>query len=165
MKNILFKANNINKSFGITRANHNVCLEIKSGEVHGLIGENGSGKSTLISMISGMAERDSGEMFLGGNPYEPDSPISALEARIGTVVQELGLVDGLSVAANLFLGRMDQFKKWNIIDNAALYHETEAIFGKWNLPGINPKTVVGTLTEEKKKLWSWPGHCRSIRIF
>ena len=152
MKNILFQVNKVNKSFGITRANHNVCLEINSGEVHGLIGENGSGKSTLISMISGMAEKDSGEMFLAGNPYEPASPISALEARIGTVVQELGLVDGLSVAANLFLGRMDQFKKWNIIDNAALYHETESIFKKWNLPGINPKTVVGNLTVEQKKI-------------
>ena len=63
MKDILFKVQNMNKSFGITRANHNVSMEIKRGEVHGLIGENGSGKSTLISMISGMAERDSGELF------------------------------------------------------------------------------------------------------
>ena len=89
MKDILFKVQNMNKSFGITRANHNVSMEIKRGEVHGLIGENGSGKSTLISMISGMAERDSGELFLNGKPYEPVSPLTALESHIGTVVQEL----------------------------------------------------------------------------
>ena len=48
--------------------------------IHGLIGENGSGKSTLISMISGMAEKDSGEMFIGDTPYEPSSPVTALES-------------------------------------------------------------------------------------
>ena len=132
MKDILFKVQNMSKSFGITRANHNVSMEIKRGEVHGLIGENGSGKSTLISMISGMAERDSGELFLNGKPYEPVSPLTALESHIGTVVQELGLVDGLSVAANIFLGRMDRFKKLNIIGNAGLYNEVEEIYKKWN---------------------------------
>lgn len=152
MKDILFKVQNMNKSFGITRANHNVSMEIKRGEVHGLIGENGSGKSTLISMISGMAERDSGELFLNGKPYEPVSPLTALESHIGTVVQELGLVDGLSVAANIFLGRMDRFKKLNIIDNAALYNEVEEIYKKWNLPRINPRTLAGTLTVEQKKI-------------
>lgn len=152
MKNILFKVHNMNKSFGITRANHNVSMEIKSGEVHGLIGENGSGKSTLISMISGMAEKDSGEMFLNNNPYDPSSPLSALESHIGTVVQELGLVDGLSVAANIFLGRMDRFKKMNIIDNVALYNEVELIYKKWNLPRINPRALAGSLTVEQKKI-------------
>jgi ribose transport system ATP-binding protein len=142
----------MNKSFGITRANHNVSMEIKSGEVHGLIGENGSGKSTLISMISGMAKKDSGEMFIRSNAYEPTSPITALESHIGTVVQELGLVDGLSVAANIFLGRMDRFKKFNIIDNNALYNEVESIYKRWKLPRINPKTLVGTLTVEQKKI-------------
>ncbi|NLJ97384.1 MAG: sugar ABC transporter ATP-binding protein [Clostridiales bacterium] len=142
----------MNKSFGITRANHNVSMEIRKGEVHGLIGENGSGKSTLISMISGMAEKDSGEMFIGDTPYEPSSPVTALESRIGTVVQELGLVDGLSVAANIFLGRMDRFKKLNIIDNGALYNEVESIYKKWNLPRINPRILAGSLTVEQKKI-------------
>lgn len=152
MENILFKVQNINKSFGITRANHNVSMEIKSGEVHGLIGENGSGKSTLISVISGMAQKDSGEMFLNGKPYEPSSPVTALESHIGTVVQELGLVDGLSVAANIFLGRMDRFKKMNVIDNRAMYDEVEKLYKKWNLPRINPKIMAGSLTVEQKKL-------------
>ncbi len=142
----------MNKSFGITRANQNVSMEIKSGEVHGLIGENGSGKSTLISMISGMAQKDSGEMFIGNNSYEPSSPVTAIESRIGTVVQELGLVDGLSVAANIFLGRMEPFKKLNVIDNTALYNEVESIYKKWDLPRINPKTLAGSLTVEQKKI-------------
>jgi ribose transport system ATP-binding protein len=149
---ILFKVENINKSFGITKANHNVHLEIKYGEVHGLIGENGSGKSTLISMIAGMASKDSGMMFTCGNPYEPSSPLLAQEAHIGTVVQELGLVDGLSVAANIFLGRMDQFKKFNVIDNAALNKEAKKIFTKWKLPEIDPRTMVNVLTVEQKKI-------------
>lgn len=152
MNNILFRVQNINKSFGITRANHNVSMEIKRGEVHGLIGENGSGKSTLISMIAGMADKDSGEMFIGDNPYEPTSPVTALESSIGTVVQELGLVDGLSVAANIFLGRMDRFKRLNIIDNTALYNEVETIYKNWDLPRINPRIIVGSLTVEQKKI-------------
>ncbi|MFU0827712.1 MAG: Sugar ABC transporter ATP-binding protein [Lachnoclostridium sp.] len=152
MKNILFKVQNINKSFGITKANQNISMEIKSGEVHGLIGENGSGKSTLISMISGMASMDSGEMFLNGKSYKPSSPVTALESHIGTVVQELGLVDGLSVAANIFLGRMDRFKKMNVIDNKAMYDEVEKLYKKWNLPRINPRIMAGSLTVEQKKI-------------
>ena len=152
MNDYLFKVENINKSFGITKANQNVCLTIKHGEVHGLIGENGSGKSTLISMIAGMATKDNGMMYTGSNPYEPSSPLSAQEAHIGTVVQELGLVDGLSVAANIFLGKMDQFKKFNVIDNVALNKEAKKIFIKWKLPEIDPKTIVYTLTVEQKKI-------------
>jgi ribose transport system ATP-binding protein len=152
VKNILFKVQNINKSFGITKANQNISMEIKSGEVHGLIGENGSGKSTLISMISGMASMDSGEMFLNGKSYKPSSPVTALESHIGTVVQELGLVDGLSVAANIFLGRMDRFKKMNVIDNKAMYDEVEKLYKKWNLPRINPRIMAGSLTVEQKKI-------------
>lgn len=152
MEDVLFKVQDICKSFGITRANRNVSMDIVSGEVHGLIGENGSGKSTLISIVSGMAQKDSGNMFLKGVPYEPGSPLVALQSRIGTVVQELGLVDGLSVAANIFLGRMDKFKKLNVIDNKAMYNEVEDLYKKWNLPRINPRAIVSSLTVEQKKI-------------
>lgn len=152
MNNILFKAEKICKSFGITRANQDVDVEINYGEVHGLIGENGSGKSTLISMISGMQTKDSGQMYIKGNIYDPSSPLVALESHIGTVVQELGLVDGLSVAANIFLGRMDKFKTFNIIDTKALVNETIKIFEEWNLPFINPQLLAGSLNVEQKKI-------------
>lgn len=152
MDNYLFRTEDVSKNFGATKANQNISLNIKSGEVHGLIGENGSGKSTMISMIAGMQKMDSGKMFLHEKPYDPLTPLVAIEAKIGTVVQELGLVDGLSIAANIYLGRMDQFKKANIIDNTLLNNEAAHVFEKWSLPALNPRLLVGSLSVEQKKI-------------
>ena len=108
---VIFRAEHMKKYFGATHANDDVSITLAAGEVRGLIGENGSGKSTLISMIAGLAPRDSGEMTMNGAAYLPQNPIDAGDHKIGTVVQELGLVDGLPVGVNIFLGRTKRFEK------------------------------------------------------
>ena len=148
----VFLAEKINKSFGSTHANRDVSVSIAKGEVRGLIGENGSGKSTLISIISGMTGRDSGEMTSRGEPYDPRTPLDANRHKIGTVVQELGLVDGLPVGVNVFLGRMDPFTKRGIIDLGGLYRAAKEQFDKWGLGHFELQALAGTLSVEQKKV-------------
>ncbi len=94
----------INKSFGPVRANKNVCLSVKPGAIHGIIGENGAGKSTLMSILYGFYEADSGEILIGGKPATIRSSRDAISAGIGMVHQHFMLVDNMSVVENIMLG-------------------------------------------------------------
>lgn len=151
--NIIFKAENINKSFGPTHANSKVDFELKKGEIRGLIGENGSGKSTFISIISGIHQKDTGNMFLKGESYEPKGSLDAINRKIGTVVQELGLVEGLSAGLNIFLGRTSMFSKNGIINMKSLFIEGRRIMAKWGLDcSIDLSTMAGALSVEDRKV-------------
>jgi ribose transport system ATP-binding protein len=152
VKDYIFTCDKMNKSFGSTHANNNISISIKEGEVRGLIGENGSGKSTLISMIAGMQSSDSGSMSLNGEPYQPHNSQEANQKHIGTVVQELGLVDGLPVGANIFLGRMNQFTKNGIVDLSSLNQEGSKLFDQWGFQPISMNILAGTLSVEQKKI-------------
>lgn len=94
----------IRKSFGGVHALKNVNLNVKKGSIHAVIGENGAGKSTLMKVISGIHQKDGGEMLLNGNPVNFSSPKESLEQGIGIVHQELALCPDLTVAENMFLG-------------------------------------------------------------
>ena len=148
----VFQASHMKKYYGATHANDDVSITLPRGEVRGLIGENGSGKSTLISMIAGMNDRDSGEMMMLGKPYNPHDPLDAGNAKIGTVVQELGLVDGLTVGSNIFMGRTAPFTKAGIINLSKMYAQASALFEKWGFPGFPVKRMVGQLSVEEKKV-------------
>ncbi|MBR3239646.1 MAG: sugar ABC transporter ATP-binding protein [Oscillospiraceae bacterium] len=152
MSDIIFSAQHMMKYYGATHANDDVSIELPRGEVRGLIGENGSGKSTLISMIAGMNKRDSGEMQMLGQPYDPHSPLDASNVKIGTVVQELGMVDGLTVGQNIFMGRTDRFTSAGIINLGRMYAEAAELFRKWGFAGFPVKRLVGTLSVEEKKV-------------
>ena len=114
MSENILEITGLNKHFGPTHANRNIDFSVKKGEIHGLIGENGSGKSTLLSQIAGMYPRDSGQMLVNGEPYDPASPIDANERGISMVMQELGVVGGLPAGVNVFLGRTKQFSRFGI---------------------------------------------------
>lgn len=149
---VLFEAKNIKKYYGATHANDDVSIAIPRGEVRGLIGENGSGKSTLISIVAGMNNRDSGEMWMLGRPYEPKGPLDAGEAKIGTVVQELGLVDGLPVGVNVFLGRTAPYTKAGVMNMRKIYSAATALFEQWGFPGFPVRILTGQLSVEEKKI-------------
>ncbi len=95
----------ISKSFPGVKALAGVDFNLYQGEVHALMGENGAGKSTLIKLLTGVYERDQGQIFLEGKEIRPHSPNHAQEMGISTVYQEVNLVPTLSVAENIFLGR------------------------------------------------------------
>ena len=81
-----------------------VDFEVRPGEVHCLLGQNGAGKSTLIKVLAGVHQPDSGVLEWRGEQIRPHSPVAAIRLGISTIYQELDLVDGLSVAENVFLG-------------------------------------------------------------
>jgi ABC-type sugar transport system ATPase subunit len=103
--NSLLCMQNIKKAFPGVQALSNVSLEILPGEVHALIGENGAGKSTLMKILSGVYQKDSGEIFWDGQSVDIDSTSKATELGIGIIYQELNQLPNLSVAENIFIGR------------------------------------------------------------
>ena len=103
-RNVLLELNGICKSFGATRALHQVDLTVREGEVHALIGENGAGKSTLMKVLSGAHKADSGTIRFMGETREIDSPSAGRDLGIAMIYQELNLAPHLSVEENLTLG-------------------------------------------------------------
>lgn len=97
-----------------TRALDDVSVSFDSGKVHALLGKNGSGKSTLVKIFAGAIKATSGEFFLNDEKKEFNTPIDARENGIATVFQELSLVPYLTVAENIFLGRLP--KRGKVID-------------------------------------------------
>ncbi|HBG16816.1 MAG TPA: sugar ABC transporter ATP-binding protein, partial [Firmicutes bacterium] len=101
---VLLEIKNLIKSFpGITALN-NVDLEIREGEVHGVIGENGAGKSTLCNIITGIYQPTKGDIYWEGKKVTFKSPKEALNAGIRMVYQERNLVPSLTGAQNIYLG-------------------------------------------------------------
>ena len=119
----VLRVEHIAKSFGPITALRDINLTLKKGEVLGLLGDNGSGKSTLIKIICGLYKRDSGAMFLHGEPYEPKSVDDARAHGIDTVYQDLALVDELSVYHNLFLRRERVHSPIPFLENARMRRE------------------------------------------
>jgi D-xylose transport system ATP-binding protein len=95
----------ISKSFGPVEALKGVDLELREGEVLGLVGDNGAGKSTLIKAIAGVQPADTGEARFAGRPVRLTSPQAATGLGIATVYQDLALCENLDVVANLYLGQ------------------------------------------------------------
>ncbi len=110
---------NIHKSFPGVKALQGVEFTLCEGEVHALMGENGAGKSTLIKVLTGVYEKDEGQIFLAGHDkaVEIRSPQDAQRLGISTVYQEITLCPNLSVAENMYIGRtegaLQNWKKMN----------------------------------------------------
>lgn len=103
---LLAGMSNIAKRFGKTAVLKNVRLDLWSGEVHVLAGENGAGKSTLIKILAGVHAEFEGRIEIGGREVRPQSPLEANALGIAVIHQELSLIGPMSVADNIFLGRM-----------------------------------------------------------
>jgi len=100
---------NITKSFGLVRANSNVSLDVRSGEILALLGENGSGKSTVVNILSGNYTADSGSILINGVQTVFVDPESAIRAGIGMVHQHFKLVSVMSAYENIILGERGSF--------------------------------------------------------
>jgi len=114
--NVIVKMSNIHKSFPGVKALNGVDLEIRKGEVHGLVGENGAGKSTLIKILMGVHNTfEKGDILINGKKVQINSPIQAQEHGLAAVYQDLNLAMSLSVGENFFLGEMP-LKKNGLVD-------------------------------------------------
>ncbi len=104
MEDVLFRIRNIGKEYPGTVALAGIDLDVRRGEIVGLVGENGAGKSTLGKIISGVIEPDEGTLTLRGRSLVLRSPREAIANGIITIAQELAIVPGLTVAENVYLG-------------------------------------------------------------
>lgn len=146
----LVEMRGIEKRFPGVHALKAVQFDLKPGEVHALMGENGAGKSTLMKIMSGIYARDGGEMFVDGEPVSPDSPRAAQDLGIGIIHQELSLMNDLTAAQNVFVGREPR-RRFGRLDEPALNAQTAEIFASLNL-NMDPRTQVSTQTIARQQL-------------
>jgi ribose transport system ATP-binding protein len=146
----LVEMRGIEKRFPGVHALKAVQFDLRPGEVHALMGENGAGKSTLMKIMSGIYARDGGEMFVDGNPVTPDGPRAAQDLGIGIIHQELSLMNDLTAAQNVLIGREPR-RRFGRLDEAALNAKTAEIFASLNLK-MDPRTQVSTQTIARQQL-------------
>lgn len=118
----------IRRSFPGVQALKGVDLKVGAGEIHGLLGENGAGKSTLIKILAGADRPDSGRILLAGEEAHIGGPTDALARGISTVYQETSLAGHLSVAENLFVGRLPA--RVLVVDWRRLHRDAEQVLGR-----------------------------------
>ncbi|AYA98752.1 sugar ABC transporter ATP-binding protein [Lachnoanaerobaculum umeaense] len=145
----LLTMKNIKKSFSGVAALKNAELELNKGEVVALMGENGAGKSTLMKILTGIYSKDEGTVTFEGKEVEYKSVSESEEAGIAIVHQELNMMNDLTVAQNLFIGK--ERKKGFFIDDAKMAGDAKELFKKLNVD-INPNVKIGNLTVGKQQM-------------
>ena len=146
---VILTMEGIDKSFPGVHALDHVNLELRKGEVHALMGENGAGKSTLMKVLTGIYTKDSGTITYEGKEVEFHGPKEAQEAGIVIVHQELNMMNHLTVAQNIFIGR--EFMKGGIIDDAKMNEESRKLFDQLGIK-IDPTEKMGNLTVGKQQM-------------
>ena len=140
------------KQFPGVRALDGVELEVLPGEVHCLLGQNGAGKSTLIKVLAGAHQPDEGTITWQGEQVRLANPSAATRLGIATIYQELDLVDGLSVAENIFLGH--ELATAGFARRGELKRTTAALLARLGHPEISPGTELGRLSAAGKQIVS-----------
>lgn len=150
--NALLRLVNVTKRFPGVLALDKVNLEVRPGEVHGLVGENGAGKSTIIKAITGAHAPEEGEVWFNGQKLEQMSPHKSMEIGIACIYQELNQVPHMTVYENIFLGREEfAFKKIGWTDRALMRKEAVEAIKSLGLD-LDPNAEVGTLGVGKQQL-------------
>ncbi len=149
MGETILRMHGIQKYFPGVHALDDAQLEVRSGEVMALIGENGAGKSTLMKILTGIYQRDDGQIEYFGENIEINGPRDAQAKGISIVHQELNLMQDLTVAENIFIGR--EPTKGAFLDKAEQNRMTQELLDSLHLD-ISPKTVVKRLTVAKQQM-------------
>ncbi|SFX69131.1 sugar ABC transporter ATP-binding protein [Streptomyces atratus] len=149
----LLTMSGITKSFPGVRALDGVDLEVQAGEVHCLLGQNGAGKSTLIKVLAGAHQPDGGAITWRGEPAALKSPIAAMRLGIATIYQELDLVEGLSVAENVFLGHEPTTARF-VVRTREGRTAAAALLKRLGHPEIDPARPVGELSAAQQQIVS-----------
>lgn len=148
--NPVLKMEQITKEFPGVKALENVNLELRSGEVHCLIGENGAGKSTLIKIMTGALPKTSGRILSDGKPVEIGSPQEGKALGIRAIYQELDLLPTLSVAENIFVeGRPTT--RAGLVDWPEMNRRAQELLGRFGVP-IDARAKVRQLTVAEQQI-------------
>ena len=143
----VLKLSSISRSFGPVKAVDGVTLEIRRGEVVGLIGENGAGKSTLLKILAGIEQPDQGKMEINGKPARFRGPQDAMDAGVGVVHQEQSLFTNLTVAENIDTHNTGRkgIGRYGLQDWSRLNREATAVLAKIGVK-LDPRARVGDLS-------------------
>jgi ABC-type sugar transport system ATPase subunit len=147
MTGLQIRTEHITKDYPGTRALDDITLSFDSGRVHALVGKNGSGKSTLVKILAGATAPTQGEFYLNDEQLHFNSTSDAYAKGIFTVYQEMSLVPGLSVAENIFLGRLP---KKNMAIDWRKTHQMAGLLLQQMKVDIDPGELVGRLS-----MWQW----------
>ena len=146
----LVQMTGIEKRFPGVHALKAARFDLLPGEVHALMGENGAGKSTLMKVLSGIYQPDGGTVEVSGQAVTILGPRAAQSLGIGIIHQELALMNDLTVAQNIFVGREPR-RSFGRLDEAQLNADAEAIFAQMKVQ-IDPKAEVHTLSVARQQM-------------
>lgn len=149
MQNVLLEMNGIHKRFHGVHALKGVNFQLRSGEVHALMGENGAGKSTLVKVFCGIHKRDEGDIVLYGKPVNFSSIKESQDAGVSMIHQELNMMNHLTVAQNIYIGREPMSK--GLIDDKKMEEDAAELFARIGVK-IDPAATLGTLTVGKQQM-------------
>ncbi len=149
MGETILKMQGIQKYFSGVHALKNVDFDLCAGEVHALMGENGAGKSTLIKVLCGIYQRDGGSVELFGNEVQFQNIAESQAAGISVIHQELNMMNHLTVAQNMFIGR--ETMKGGLLNDREMEKQAQYWFDKMGVK-IDPGTKLGNLTVGKQQM-------------
>ncbi len=144
-------ARGIEKSFPGVRALRGVDFDLRPGEVHALMGENGAGKSTLMKILTGVYQPDGGDIMVAGRKVSIPGPHAAQALGISIIHQELFLMNHLTAAQNIFIGREPRKVFGMFVDEGKMNRDAAEIFRRMQV-NINPAGEVGYLTVARQQL-------------
>jgi simple sugar transport system ATP-binding protein len=141
----------VSRTFGETRALHEVSLEVLAGECHGLVGRNGAGKSTLVSLLTGLDRPDRGTLWLQGEAAPSLADRAAWQRKVACVYQKSMLVPTLTVAENIFLNRPAGARQSQLVNWRRLRSEARRVLLEWGFQ-LDVDQEVGSLTVEQRQV-------------
>ncbi len=141
----------LNKSFPGVHALKDARFDLYPGEVHALVGENGAGKSTMMKVLAGVYQKDSGTVTCQGKIVDVRNPRQAQQLGISIIHQELNLMNHLTAAQNIFIGREPRRRLGFLLDERALNERAENLFARLNL-ALDPRTRIGDMTVAKQQM-------------
>lgn len=151
-KKTILEMEHISKEFSGVKALDGIRFDLREGEIHALVGENGAGKSTMIKMLAGIHEPTEGEIRIDGKPVVIRSVADSKDLRIAVIHQELSLVPYMTVAENIFLGRMPE-TKMGFVDDRKLHEDAYHVLETLGLEKIIDTHVwASTLTVAQQQM-------------
>ena len=148
--NYILEMKNITKEFPGVKALKGVTLQIKPGEVHGLVGENGAGKSTLMKCLNGIYPQTSGDIYFNGKLVKNYNTRDAINMGISMIHQELSPIEHRSIMENIWLGR-EPLKAFGLVDHKKMFNQTKELLDRLELD-VEPDTHMVELTVAKMQM-------------
>jgi len=148
---IVLRMDNITKIFPGVKALDDVSIDLRKGEVLGILGENGAGKSTLIKILAGNYLKDSGKIYIDGKEFDFKNPAEAMSSGIRVIYQELNTINNLTVTENIFVGEQIVKGPFKVVDWKAMTNRAKEILDSLNVR-LDPNAIIEDLSVSQKQI-------------